>query len=96
MIDLDLYKNTTITERILKLTGMIHRLGWDHEGESTTDFLESEPEQLYFKSRQPSDVSRFEPSGSSFFCSVPPQAHAELDNVNPPADGEEDANTNKI
>lgn len=96
MIDLNLYTNTTINQRILKLTGKIHRLGWDHEGESTTDFLESEPQQSYFKSRQPSDVSRFKPSGSSFFCSVPPQSPAELGNVKPHADGKEDANTNKI
>lgn len=54
--DLSLYRNigifahvdagkTTTTERILKLTGKIHRLGEVHEGESTTDFMEQEAER---------------------------------------------------
>ncbi|MED5492098.1 MAG: elongation factor G [Pseudomonadota bacterium] len=56
MTDLSLYRNigifahvdagkTTTTERILKLTGKIHRLGEVHEGESTTDFMEQEAER---------------------------------------------------
>ncbi|WP_049723349.1 elongation factor G [Gilvimarinus polysaccharolyticus] len=36
---------TTTTERILKLTGRIHKLGETHEGESTTDFMEQEAER---------------------------------------------------
>ncbi|EIK43871.1 elongation factor G [Cellvibrio sp. BR] len=36
---------TTTTERILKLTGRIHKLGEVHEGESTTDFMEQEAER---------------------------------------------------
>jgi len=54
--DLSLYRNigifahvdagkTTTTERILKLTGKIHKLGEVHEGESTTDFMEQEAER---------------------------------------------------
>ncbi|HCS27126.1 MAG TPA: elongation factor G [Spongiibacteraceae bacterium] len=56
MKDLSLYRNigifahvdagkTTTTERILKLTGKIHKLGEVHEGESTTDFMEQEAER---------------------------------------------------
>jgi elongation factor G len=56
MTDLNLYRNigifahvdagkTTTTERILKLTGRIHKLGEVHEGESTTDFMEQEAER---------------------------------------------------
>lgn len=56
MADLSKYRNigifahvdagkTTTTERILKLTGMIHKLGEVHEGESTTDFMEQEAER---------------------------------------------------
>ena len=56
MTDLSLYRNigifahvdagkTTTTERVLKLTGKIHKLGEVHEGESTTDFMEQEAER---------------------------------------------------
>ncbi len=56
MTDLSFYRNigifahvdagkTTTTERILKLTGKIHKLGEVHEGESTTDFMEQEAER---------------------------------------------------
>jgi len=56
MADLSLYRNigifahvdagkTTTTERILKLTGRIHKIGEVHEGESTTDFMEQEAER---------------------------------------------------
>jgi elongation factor G len=56
MTDLSLYRNigifahvdagkTTTTERILKLTGEIHKIGEVHEGESTTDFMEQEAER---------------------------------------------------
>ena len=56
MTDLSLYRNigifahvdagkTTTTERILKLTGRIHKIGEVHEGESTTDFMEQEAER---------------------------------------------------
>lgn len=36
---------TTTTERILKLTGKIHRLGEVHDGASTMDFMEQEAER---------------------------------------------------
>ncbi|MGA0845665.1 MAG: elongation factor G [Luteolibacter sp.] len=36
---------TTTTERILKLTGKIHKLGEVHDGESTMDFMEQEAER---------------------------------------------------
>jgi len=36
---------TTTTERILKLTGKIHKSGEVHDGESTTDFMEQEAER---------------------------------------------------
>jgi elongation factor G len=56
MADLSKYRNigifahvdagkTTTTERILKLTGMIHKIGEVHDGESTTDFMEQEAER---------------------------------------------------
>ncbi|GGO69219.1 elongation factor G [Bowmanella pacifica] len=56
MADLSLYRNigifahvdagkTTTTERILKLTGKIHKLGETHEGESTMDFMDQEAER---------------------------------------------------
>ncbi|WP_018983954.1 elongation factor G [Salinimonas chungwhensis] len=56
MADLSLYRNigifahvdagkTTTTERILKLTGKIHKTGEVHDGESTTDFMDQEAER---------------------------------------------------
>ncbi len=56
MTDLTLYRNigifahvdagkTTTTERILKLTGKIHRIGEVHDGAATTDFMEQEQER---------------------------------------------------
>ena len=56
MTDLDKYRNigifahvdagkTTTTERILKLTGKIHKTGEVHDGEATTDFMEQEAER---------------------------------------------------
>ena len=54
--DLNLYRNigifahvdagkTTTTERILKLTGKIHKTGEVHDGAATTDFMEQEQER---------------------------------------------------
>ncbi len=56
MTDLSKYRNigifahvdagkTTTTERILKLTGKIHKTGEVHDGEATTDFMEQERER---------------------------------------------------
>jgi elongation factor G len=56
MTDLSKYRNigifahvdagkTTTTERILKLTGKIHKLGEVHDGAATTDFMDQEKER---------------------------------------------------
>ena len=56
MKDLTTYRNigifahvdagkTTTTERILKLTGKIHKIGEVHDGAATTDFMEQEQER---------------------------------------------------
>jgi elongation factor G len=56
MADLNKYRNigifahvdagkTTITERILKLTGKIHKIGEVHDGAATTDFMDQEQER---------------------------------------------------
>jgi len=56
MADLSKYRNigifahvdagkTTTTERILSLTGKIHKIGEVHDGEATTDFMEQEAER---------------------------------------------------
>ncbi|MBT5704672.1 MAG: elongation factor G [Verrucomicrobia bacterium] len=56
MTDLSRYRNigifahvdagkTTTTERILKLTGKIHKMGEVHDGAATTDFMEQEQER---------------------------------------------------
>ena len=36
---------TTTTERILKLTGKIHKIGEVHDGAATTDFMEQDQER---------------------------------------------------
>ena len=56
MADLSKYRNigifahvdagkTTTTERILKLTGKIHKLGEVHDGNATMDWMEQEQER---------------------------------------------------
>jgi len=56
MTDISRYRNigifahvdagkTTTTERILKLTGKIHKMGEVHDGAATTDFMEQEQER---------------------------------------------------
>lgn len=46
---------TTTTERILRYTGMIHKIGEVHDGAATTDWMEQEKEKRdydYFGSRK--------------------------------------------
>lgn len=50
---------TTTTERILKLTGKIHKIGEVHEGAATTDFMEQEQEQERGITIQSADISCF-------------------------------------
>ena len=38
---------TTTTERILRYTGMIHKIGEVHDGAATTDWMEQEKERRY-------------------------------------------------
>ena len=38
---------TTTTERILRYTGMIHKIGEVHDGAATTDWMEQEKERGY-------------------------------------------------
>ena len=56
MTDLSRYRNigifahvdagkTTTTERILNITGKIHKIGEVHDGAATTDFMEQEQER---------------------------------------------------
>jgi len=56
MVDLTKYRNigifahvdagkTTTTERVLKLTGKIHKTGEVHDGDATTDFMDQEQER---------------------------------------------------
>ena len=62
MKDLNLYRNigifahvdagkTTTTERILKLTGKIHKIGEVHDGDATTDFMDQEQEREHEQAR---------------------------------------------
>lgn len=37
---------TTTTERILRYTGMIHRIGEVHDGAATTDWMEQEKKEV--------------------------------------------------
>ena len=72
MTDLTNYRNigifahvdagkTTTTERILKLTGKIHKIGEVHDGAATTDFMEQEQERgitcLLYTSPSPRDAT---------------------------------------
>ena len=36
---------TTVTERVLYYTGMVHKIGETHEGSATTDYMEQERER---------------------------------------------------
>ena len=56
MTDLSRYRNigifahvdagkTTTTERILNITGKIHKIGEVHDGAATTDFMDQEQER---------------------------------------------------